>query len=146
MAGAIATELERQATAGTMHVDPVIEFGPPSEVYWHPPAGGANFCYAALNRLCPSLGFNAFRTDLKDGASSIEDIAARNIQTLKDRHALSDRLILGGYSFGGNVGLEMAFQLERVGIWPQLLVLFDSVPPTAYLGSTRWKTTMTRAS
>jgi len=135
IAGAIATELERQATAGTVKVDPVIEFGPPSEVYWHPPAGGANFCYAALNRLCPTLGFNAFRTVLNDGASSIEDIAASNIQTLKDRHALSDRLILGGYSFGGNVGLEMAFQLERVGVWPQLLVLFDSVPPTAYLGS-----------
>ena len=28
----------------------------------------------------------------------------------------------------------MAFQLERSDIRPQLLVLFDSIPPTAYLG------------
>jgi 3-oxoacyl-(acyl-carrier-protein) synthase/thioesterase domain-containing protein len=135
IAGAIATELERQATAATGKVDPVIEFGPSSEVYWHPPAGGANFCYAALSRLCPTLGFNAFRTVRTDDASSIEDIAARNIQTLRDRRAVSDRLILGGYSFGGNVGLEMAFQLEHAGVRPRLLVLFDSIPPTAYLGA-----------
>jgi thioesterase domain-containing protein len=134
-AGAIAAELERQATAAAVRVDPVIEFGPPSPVYWHPPAGGTNFCYAALQRLCPTVGFNAFRMAPDDGASSIEDIAARNIRTLNDRRALSDRLILGGYSLGGDVGLEMAFQLERAGIRPRLLVLFDSRPPTAYRGT-----------
>ena len=145
IAGAIATEMERQAAdeppgrrgsdaTVVADIDPVIEFGPPSQVYWHPPAGGANFCYSALNRLCPTMGFHTFRAVLQDGAPTIEGIAARNIRTLQDRRALSDQLILGGYSFGGNVGLEMAFQLERSGIRPQLLVLFDSIPPTAYLG------------
>jgi phthiocerol/phenolphthiocerol synthesis type-I polyketide synthase E len=146
IAGAIATEMQRQAAdeppgrrgsdaTVVAAIDPVIEFGPPSQVYWHPPVGGSNFCYSALNRLCPTVGFHTFRAVLQDGAPTIEDIAARNIRTLRDRQALSDRLILGGYSFGGNVGLEMAFQLERSGIRPQLLVLFDSRLPTAYLGT-----------
>ena len=145
IAGVIATEVERQAAAEPPErrgseatvvaaVDPVIEFGPSSQVYWHPPAGGANFCYAALNRLCPTVGFHTFRAVLQDGPATIEGIAARNIRTLQDRRAVSHQLILGGYSFGGNVGLEMAFQLERSDIRPQLLVLFDSIPPTAYLG------------
>jgi phthiocerol/phenolphthiocerol synthesis type-I polyketide synthase E len=133
--GKLADELVRQAVSAAHDIDPIITFGPPSDVYWHPPAGGANFCYSALSRACPGVGINAFRADLRATESTIEDIAARNIEALERRGLLGSPLVLGGYSFGGNVGLEMAAQLERAGFAPRRLVLFDSIAPHAYRGA-----------
>ncbi|ADG97809.1 6-deoxyerythronolide-B synthase [Segniliparus rotundus DSM 44985] len=133
--GKLADELVRQAVSTVHDTDPIITFGPPGDVYWHPPAGGANFCYSALSRVCPKLGVNAFRANLRDTASTIEDIAARNIEVLDRRGLLGGQLVLGGYSFGGNVGLEMAIQLERAGVQPRRVVLFDSIAPHGYRGA-----------
>jgi phthiocerol/phenolphthiocerol synthesis type-I polyketide synthase E len=135
--GAMATVLERQAFAGRDEPDPLICFGPPGNVFWHPPAGGTNFCYAALHRVAPDLGINAFRVSLTKNQRSIQAIAQRNIALLGRRRRLTADLVLGGYSLGGNVGLEMAFQLQRCGIVARRLVLFDSRPPMAYQGANK---------
>ncbi|MGH3581953.1 MAG: thioesterase domain-containing protein, partial [Mycobacterium sp.] len=60
-----------------------------------------------------------------------------NIAILAQAQGLSADLIIGGYSFGGNVGLEMAMQLQRAGRPPRRLVLFDSIPPSAYHGTAK---------
>ena len=133
--GAILAVLQRQAGQGGGAAAPLLPFGPSNRNYFHPPAGGTNFCYAALNRAAPNIGFHAFRTRLQEDGRSIEAIARQNIAILARSERLSGDLIVGGYSFGGNVGLEMALQLQRAGLPPRRLVLFDSIPPCAYLGT-----------
>ena len=137
IAGVLQAQAARSAGGADPGADPILTFGPASPVYFHPPAGGTNFCYSALSRMIPGVGFNAFRTRLHEPGDSIETIAARNIDILARTGRLADDLIVGGYSFGGNVGLEMALQLQRAGRVPRRLVLFDSIPPSAYRGTAR---------
>jgi phthiocerol/phenolphthiocerol synthesis type-I polyketide synthase E len=42
--------------------------------------------------------------------------------------------LVGGYSFGGNVAVEMALLLEAAGEQVDRVVLFDAHPPEAYVG------------
>ncbi|MGH3581573.1 MAG: beta-ketoacyl synthase N-terminal-like domain-containing protein, partial [Mycobacterium sp.] len=77
--GAILQVLQRQAGAADDAAQPLLPFGPPSTVYFHPPAGGTNFCYTALHRAAPDVGFHAFRTRLHEDGRSIETIAGPNI-------------------------------------------------------------------
>jgi thioesterase domain-containing protein len=42
--------------------------------------------------------------------------------------------LLGGYSFGGNLAVEMALQLEAQGEKVEQVLLVDSHPPEAYIG------------
>ena len=86
IAGVIATEVERQAAAdrpsGGAPKRPLSRpsirhrIRPLEPGVLAPAGGGANFCYAALNRLCPTVGFHTFRAVLQDGPATIEGIAA----------------------------------------------------------------------
>ncbi|UGT62036.1 beta-ketoacyl synthase N-terminal-like domain-containing protein [Nocardia asteroides] len=99
-------------------------------IYLYPPAGGTNFGYTALQRAAPRLTLAAFRA--VRGAHTVEEIAAACLRTLRERGAVSPELVLGGYSFGGNVAFEMARQLDADGTPPAGLVLIDSFPPQAF--------------
>ncbi len=80
----------------------------------------------------PIHGFQA--VGVNDGEipdRSIEDMAARYVAELRE-HAPGPYL-LGGYSGGGIVALEMVRQLAELGEQVEHLVLFDSAPP-----GTRW--------
>lgn len=134
--GALAAELERQATGTNSRTAPrIISFGEQRPIYLHPPAGGTNFCYSALSKCSPGILLHAF-TPVPDLGATIPAIAARNIDLLEMAGVLdTPGAILGGYSFGGNVGLETVLQLERRGYRPGHLVLFDSIPPQAYCGT-----------
>ncbi|MEV0355065.1 beta-ketoacyl synthase N-terminal-like domain-containing protein [Nocardia sp. NPDC050697] len=107
----------------------VLGAGEP-QIYLYPPAGGTNFGYAALQRAAPRLTLAAFRA--VRGAHTVEEIAAACVRTLRARGAVTPELVLGGYSFGGNVAFEMARQLEGDGMPPARLVLIDSFPPQAF--------------
>jgi FkbH-like protein len=66
--------------------------------------------------------------------TTIEDMAAhyiREIQTIQPQGPYQ----LGGYSFGGNVAIEMAQQLHQQGQEVSLLVLFDCRGPNCYVRS-----------
>ncbi|MFC8525752.1 beta-ketoacyl synthase N-terminal-like domain-containing protein [Nocardia sp. NPDC057227] len=107
----------------------VLGAGEP-RIYLYPPAGGTNFGYTALQRAAPRLTLAAFRA--VRGAHTVEEIAAACVRTLRERGAVTPELVLGGYSFGGNVAFEMARQLDADGTPPAGLVLIDSFPPQAF--------------
>ncbi|MFC3965370.1 beta-ketoacyl synthase N-terminal-like domain-containing protein [Nocardia jiangsuensis] len=107
----------------------VLGTGEP-QIYLYPPAGGTNFGYTALQRAAPRLTMAAFRA--VRGAHTVEEIAAACVRTLRARGAVTPELVLGGYSFGGNVAFEVARQLEADGTPPARLVLIDSFPPQAF--------------
>jgi thioesterase domain-containing protein/acyl carrier protein len=94
----------------------------------------------------PIHGFQA--VGVNDGEipdRSIEDMAARYVAELRE-HAPGPYL-LGGYSGGGIVALEMVRQLAELGEQVEHLVLFDSVPPrSAWPGRRkRWTRLAVRA-
>lgn len=133
----MATVLSAQASRSRYsHSSPVrlLHFGPDDgrRIYFYPPAGGTNFCYAALSRLSQTTRIHAFKS-LSSAHATIEDIAAECISTLKTVDDLSRPLLLGGYSFGGNVTYEIARQLEAAGYPPpEHIIMFDSYAPKAF--------------
>ena len=73
-------------------------------------------------------GFQAAGVDSRDMPDhSIEEMAARYVGELRADHA--GPYLLGGYSGGGLVTLEMARQLVEIGERVTHVLLFDSVPP-----------------
>ncbi|GAA3030430.1 hypothetical protein GCM10010528_09810 [Gordonia defluvii] len=98
--------------------------------YLYPPAGGTNFCYTALRRSAPQLSFAAFRA-VRPG-DSVPDVATACVTTLVDGGHVRDDMVVGGYSFGGNVALEICRQLEGRGVRIGRVLLIDSFAPDAF--------------
>ncbi|MEV4612465.1 beta-ketoacyl synthase N-terminal-like domain-containing protein [Kitasatospora sp. NPDC049258] len=99
-----------------------------------PPAGGTNFCYFQLashagraRTPLAALGFPGERPATLRALASAYLAAIRAAQPHGPYR-------LGGYSFGGNVAFELALQLQAEGEEVELLVMFDSHPPEAYVG------------
>ncbi|AGP33713.1 SDR family NAD(P)-dependent oxidoreductase [Sorangium cellulosum] len=102
--------------------------------FWVP--GSFGFAESFLG-LASALGHDyplyAFKARGNDGKrmpfSRIEDMAAYYVDCVT---GISPRgpYVLGGYSFGGLVALEMAHLLSRRGARIAKLVLFDTYPPT----------------
>lgn len=129
--GDLAAVLAAQARAQRTRTDDLLVLGTGApRIYLYPPAGGTTFCYTAVHRAAPELTLAALRAVRTAG--TVEEIAATCVRTLRERGALTPELVLGGYSFGGNVAFEMAAQLEAAGAPPRLLVLIDSFPPQAF--------------
>ena len=110
--------------------------GSPPLVCVHP-AGGTVFCYHGLARQLPRevpfFGIQAGE-DQPGGVPSGASLkaTARVYVDAMSPLVREGAFLLGGYSFGGNVALEMALQLRQSGIDVNELVLFDSHPPHAY--------------
>jgi thioesterase domain-containing protein len=100
-----------------------------------PGHNGDVFCYV---RLAQHLGgdqpFYAFEPPGVDGSqpplTSIEALARLYVQDIRAFQANGPYLI-GGYCMGGIVAFELARQLQQQGQEVALLVLFDSVAPSA---------------
>ncbi len=74
------------------------------------------------------FGFQAAGTDARDMPDgSIEAMARRYVAELRAKHA--GPYLLGGYSGGGVVAMEMVRQLTEFGDDVSQVFLFDSVPP-----------------
>lgn len=134
--GGMISVLEGQATTrGAVRPDPIVYGSGDPDIYLYPPAGGTNFCYAALHRTAPAHTLAAFRA--VRGGESVEDIAAECVATMRRRGAIHDGMILGGYSFGGNVAFEIARQLEsEESVSPRHIVMIDSYAPGTFGGLT----------
>lgn len=93
---------------------------------------GSPYSYLPLARSIESHGVEGFEAlGLTDGSAPIEDIpamAARYIEDLRWRQP-SGPYLLGGWSFGGFVAVEMAHQLRQAGEEIALVMLLDSHPP-----------------
>ena len=93
------------------------------------PVGGSVLCYAELARaLGPDQPFHGLQAPGLDGEQPPLD----TIQALAEVHVAAVRAVqprgpylLGGWSMGGNIALEMAQQLQRQGEQVDLLVVID---------------------
>ncbi len=99
------------------------------------PAGGTVFCYAHLARHLgpeqPVYGLQAQGLDGKQPPlESFEEMAARYVDEVRGVQPEGPYL-LGGWSLGGLVALEMAQQLRASGQRVGLLALLDTHPPSA---------------
>ncbi|MET9214818.1 MULTISPECIES: beta-ketoacyl synthase N-terminal-like domain-containing protein [unclassified Nocardia] len=111
-----------------------IVAGDGAPLFLVPPAGGTNFGYSRLaGHLDNSGPIVAFTAPTHGESASIRELARRNVAELVAIQP-SGPYRLGGYSFGGNVALEMALQLQAAGDTVTELYLFDSHAPLAYLG------------
>ncbi|MBX5331893.1 hypothetical protein HQO90_12945 [Rhodococcus fascians] len=133
--GVMAKILAAQASAIHVRSAELHMFGTGTpEVYLYPPAGGTNFCYGALQRQIPERTLGAFRA--VRGNHSVETIAAACVRTLIDTEAAIDGMLLGGYSFGGNIAFEIARQLiDHHHLYPGRVLLIDSFAPQAFTGT-----------
>lgn len=99
------------------------------------PAGGTVFCYRDLAQYLDEeisiYGIQFPYKSLEEKELSLEELAGLYINEIKKVQAYGPYTI-GGYSFGGNVALEMALQLEQAGEKVESIVMFDSHPPHAY--------------
>ncbi|HEY0093842.1 MAG TPA: alpha/beta fold hydrolase, partial [Archangium sp.] len=93
------------------------------------PVGGSVLCYAELARaLGPDQPFYGLQAPGLDGEQPPLD----TIEALAEVHVAAVRAVqprgpylLGGWSMGGNIALEMAQQLQRQGEHVELLVVID---------------------
>ena len=82
----------------------------------------------ALSRDRPVFGFQAMGVNSQDEPDrSLEEMAARYVDELTSQH--DGPYLLGGYSGGGIVTLEMSRLLRERGHEVMQALLFDSVPP-----------------
>ncbi|MEP6299764.1 MAG: SDR family NAD(P)-dependent oxidoreductase [Ilumatobacter sp.] len=94
-------------------------------------AGGNVLFLSQLARLMkgqrPLNGIQAIGIDSEDPPdSTVPEMAARYVAALTD--AGPDPYLIGGYSGGGIVALEMGHQLRSAGADVPCVVLFDSIP------------------
>jgi thioesterase domain-containing protein/aryl carrier-like protein len=104
---------------------------PPS--FWVPGSFGFAQTFSALPRaLGPDYPVYAFQAKGTDGKElpfvSVEEAATRYLYLLRTERP-DGPYVLGGYSWGGLVALEMATRLAREGSRVEKLILFDTYPP-----------------
>ncbi|GAA0658510.1 hypothetical protein GCM10010193_06500 [Kitasatospora atroaurantiaca] len=128
---------ERLGGAGSGAVDGIspVRDGDGRTLFLLPPAGGTNFCYF-------QLASHAGQARTPIAAVTLPGDRPATLRALAGAYLASIRMAqphgpyrLGGYSFGGNVAFELALQLQAEGEEVELLVMFDSHPPEAYVGS-----------
>jgi acyl transferase domain-containing protein/thioesterase domain-containing protein len=113
------------------HLVPITTEGPGRPLYIvHGAGGNVLFLWSlarAMSGQRPIYGFQAHGIEGRDLPDpTIEQMAARYVAELRE-HAPGPYL-LGGFSGGGLVALEMVRQLQAVGEQVDCVVLFDSVP------------------
>lgn len=111
--------------------------GPGAKLCLVHPAGGSVLGYATLAKSLPSeyavYGIT-YPTRSEQQSCSIRALALRYLDEISELGDPSS-LILGGYSFGGNVAFDMAMQLQARGQQVHKVLLLDSHPPASYLDS-----------
>ncbi|MEO5725528.1 MAG: alpha/beta fold hydrolase, partial [Byssovorax sp.] len=116
--------------------------GPGRPLFLVHPSGGTVLCYAALARHLgqewPVYGLQARGTegDLAP-IERIEEMAALYVEALRSVQP-EGPYALGGWSFGGLVAVEMAWQLQKAGQEVALLALLDTSAAAPALSYDSW--------
>jgi amino acid adenylation domain-containing protein len=127
----LATRLDSTgAPAVPSHLIGLQKSGSRSPLYFVPGIGGSSLSFTPLSRaLGEDQPFYVFQPPGLQGEStpleSIESIAEFYVEQLM-KQPLPNSWSLGGWSMGGLVALEMAFQLEKKGIAVEHLIMIDS--------------------
>ena len=93
------------------------------------PVGGNVLCYRDLARYFDRPFYGLQERGLEDGQiphKTIVDMAREYIEAIKQVNPHGPYFI-GGWSFGGLVAAEMAYQLERTGNEMEQLILIDTI-------------------
>ncbi|MFC0227514.1 type I polyketide synthase [Serratia aquatilis] len=114
-----------------------LRSGPGAKLCLVHPAGGSVLGYASLAKNLPSeyavYGIT-YPTHSEQQGRSIRALSSRYLDEISELGDPSS-LILGGYSFGGNVAFNMAMELQARGQQVHKVLLLDSHPPASYLDS-----------
>ena len=121
--------LMRQEPAPWSPLVPIWRGGTRRPFFCVHPGGGNVVCYADLARaLGPDQPFYALQAPGLEGEQppleTIEAMAALYVSAIRAAQPVGP-YVLGGWSLGGTIALEMAQQLQRRGEQVELLVLFD---------------------
>jgi amino acid adenylation domain-containing protein len=113
--------------SGRQYIYPVAEGAGPPLILVHP-VEGLTAAYHDLSRHLPGRSIFAIdspRLDHPEGFATLSAMAALYVEWVR---ALTNDgpVILGGWSFGGAVALEMARQMSRHGARPIAVVLLDT--------------------
>ncbi|MFJ9734252.1 beta-ketoacyl synthase N-terminal-like domain-containing protein [Streptomyces sp. NPDC101171] len=113
-----------------------VREGEGTPVFLVHPAGGTNLVYSTLARHSRStapLMALSFPSAEEGRPETLRELAARYLERVRSVQP-SGPYRLGGYSFGGNVALEMALQLQAAGERVEPLLMLDSHVPETYVG------------
>lgn len=98
------------------------------------PAGGLSFKFLPLTKYISSHAIyainNPFFGNSQNNFKSIEEMAGFYLNEINKVHSGPFRL--GGYSFGGVVAYEIAYQLEKMGKIVDMVLLIDSYHPSLF--------------
>jgi thioesterase domain-containing protein len=112
------------------HASISVSAAPP--FFWVHPLGGSVLCYRELALHLGDereiWGLEAPGVETGEPLDRIEDLASFHLAALREEHPRGPWL-LGGWSFGGLVALEMARRLEDAGEEVPLVALLDTAPP-----------------
>ncbi|MDF9761649.1 3-oxoacyl-(acyl-carrier-protein) synthase/thioesterase domain-containing protein/acyl carrier protein [Peribacillus simplex] len=107
----------------------------PRNLFFIHPSGGTVMIYNQLAKYLnehPTLYGIQFPVELLNSSNlSMEQLAERYISEIRKVQPKGPYLI-GGYSFGGNLALEMALQLQQQGEQVSDLIMIDSFVPSTY--------------
>ncbi|HYO14557.1 MAG TPA: alpha/beta fold hydrolase, partial [Thermoanaerobaculia bacterium] len=131
----LAASLEESHRAWNTGFSPLVPLatgGPGLPFFCVHPAGGVVFCYADLARALapdrPVYGLQSLGLGDRDPQETIEEMAATYLEEVLAVQPEGPYL-LGGWSLGGAVALEMARRLRETGREVGLLVMIDAVAP-----------------
>jgi len=130
LAGALREEAAPPSDSALVEIQPG---GGARPLFLVHPSGGNVFSYADLARKLggerPVFGLQARGTEAGgDGLDTVEKMAAHYLREVR-RAQPAGPYLLGGWSFGGLVALEMAHQLREAGEEAGLVALIDPSPP-----------------
>ncbi|HEX7841164.1 MAG TPA: amino acid adenylation domain-containing protein [Kofleriaceae bacterium] len=117
-------------------VVPFRTTGPQPPLYLAHPAGGHVLGYLPLSRALgaqqPVFGLQSPRLyEPGDGHESVEAQAAHFARVLAEHHR-GGPVVLGGWSFGGLLAIEMASRLGPLGVEVAAVILFDTWVPEGH--------------
>ncbi|MCS4535976.1 polyketide synthase Pks13 [Corynebacterium sp. HS2168-gen11] len=117
--------LEREVEGNIRVLRPRPEGSVAPAVFMFHPAGGSSVVYQPLMRRLPA-DVPVYGVERREG--SLEDRAANYLDEIQ-HYAAGFPVILGGWSFGGVLAYEVAYQLRNSGVKVETIALLDTVQP-----------------
>jgi thioesterase domain-containing protein len=115
---------------------PIQSSGSKTPFFCVHPVGGTTFCYLPLAQWMPKdrpfYGLQAFGVEAgTQPLHTVEEMAGRYVEKIREVQPQGPYL-LGGWSMGGVIALEMSRQLTQAGESVESVILFDSSVPGHY--------------
>lgn len=126
LANAVREGLEAEVEGNIRVLRPRPEASTRPSVFMFHPAGGSSVVYQPLMRRLPE-DIPVFGVERLEG--SLEERGAAYLEEIK-KYSEGNPIILGGWSFGGALAYEVAYQLQQVDVDVALIALLDTTQPS----------------